>query len=57
MTDPRIVEALATQIGLTNKLRVAQELFKLEYIEPDEYIDKLMDINEEIEDSLSDIRR
>lgn len=42
------MEELARQLLIQNRITVARELFKLQYYEPEDYIEELRDIEEEL---------
>lgn len=45
--DEALLE-VARQMLISNRITVARELFKLQYIEPEDYIDELRDIDEDL---------
>lgn len=51
MLDDRVaLSELARQIEIQNRITVARELFKTEYLEPQEYIDELIKIDRYIDE-------
>lgn len=50
MEDEYIVamEEIGRQMAIRNRLSVANELFRMEHYDPDEYIDILLEIDEDL---------
>ncbi len=42
------MEEIGRQMAISNRLKVANELFRMEHFDPDEYIDVLLEIEEDL---------